>query len=117
MKLIKIMLHDPFGISGKFLYGSNRGHDSIVCFAIDQTTGQLSYVAHTDSGGQSPRAFAIHPSGKWMLVANEASGNVVVFKVDAATGLLSQTEKEEGEIPTAMCLVFVPRETVAASSL
>jgi len=103
--------------NGKFIYGSNRGHDSIVCFAIDQTTGGLSYVAHTASGGQSPRAFAIHPSGEWMLVANEASGNIVVFSVETASGLLTQTAEEEGEMPTAMCLVFAPREPAAAPAL
>ena len=52
-----------------------------------------------------------------MLVANEASGNVVVFKLDPTTGLLTQTAEEQGEMPTAMCLVFVPRKTAEAASL
>ena len=56
-------------------------------------------------------------SGKWMLVANEASGNVVVFKMDPATGLLSQTAEEEGQMPTAMCLAFVPKVPGSPASL
>ena len=54
-----------------------------------------------------------HASGEWMLVANEASGNIVVFKIDAVTGLLTQTTQEEGEMPTAMCLVFVSQEAAS----
>jgi 6-phosphogluconolactonase len=105
--------HIEVSPDGRHVYGSNRGHDSIVCFAIDPDTGALSYVAHTPSGGDSPRAFAIHPSGGWLLVANEASGNVVVFARDATTGVLTQTSAEQGGMPTAMCLVFVPRRAAA----
>ena len=106
---------------GRFVYGSNRGHDSIVTFRVAPESGALKLVSHTHGGGKSPRAFAIHPSGKWLLVANEASGNVVVFARDVETGLLTQTAAEQGEIPTCMCLVFVSQEerslAVAAAAL
>jgi 6-phosphogluconolactonase len=74
--------------SGKFLYGSNRGHDSIVAYAIDEATGKLTYVAHTAAGGKTPRNFAIDPTGAYMLVANQDSSNLVTYRIDAATGKL-----------------------------
>ena len=103
---------------GRFVCGSNRGHDSIVTFRVMPESGALELVSHTHGGGKSPRAFAIHPSGKWLLVANEASGNVVVFSRDLESGLLTQTAAEQGEMPTCMCLVFVPQvESLAAAAL
>jgi 6-phosphogluconolactonase len=73
--------------SGRFLYGSNRGHDSLVTYLIDATTGKLSLVGHSATGGRTPRNFAIEPSGGWILVANQDSNNIVVFRVDPQTGL------------------------------
>ena len=74
--------------SGKFLYGSNRGHDSIVIYAIDETTGRLTYVGHAASGGKTPRNFAIDPTGTYMLVANQDSSNIVTYRIDPVTGKL-----------------------------
>ena len=76
--------------SGAFVYGSNRGHDSIAIFRVDPS-GTLSLVGHQSVIGQTPRHFRIEPTGKMLLVANQGSGNVVTFRVDAATGLLTPT--------------------------
>ena len=77
--------------SGKFLYGSNRGHDSIVVFRIDQHNGRLTPLQHQSCGGEHPRHFAIDPTGHFMLVANPESNNVVVLRIDVETGTLSET--------------------------
>jgi len=74
---------------GKFVYGSNRGHNSIVIFSIDAGTGKMTLVGHQSTGGSTPRSFTIDPSGGFLLVANQDSNNVVTFKVDRATGMLS----------------------------
>ena len=76
---------------GKFLYGSNRGHDSIVCYEIGGGGGELTFVGFTPTYGEHPRNFGIHPNGKWMLVANQDSANVVVFAIDGETGALTPT--------------------------
>jgi 6-phosphogluconolactonase len=76
---------------GKYLYGSNRGHDSIVCYKIGGGGGDLTFVSFTPTYGEHPRNFGIHPSGKWVLVANQDSGTVVVFALDPATGSLTPT--------------------------
>ena len=75
--------------SGNFVYGSNRGHDSIASFSINGTSGMLTFVGTTPSGGKTPRNFTISADGKLMLVANE-SGNVTSFSVDVASGALSK---------------------------
>lgn len=75
--------------SGKFVYGSNRGHDSIVTFSIDDATGKITYVGTTPSGGTVPRSFTLSADGKLMLVANE-SGDLVSFSVDVTSGALSK---------------------------
>jgi 6-phosphogluconolactonase len=91
--------------SGKFLYGSNRGHNSIVVFAIDVRTGKLTPVEHVSTEGNWPRNFAIDPSGKFLLVANQRSDNVVVFSIDEHTGRLKPTGHVE-EIPSPVCIKF-----------
>jgi 6-phosphogluconolactonase len=91
--------------SGKFLYGSNRGHDSIVTFAIDQRTGKLSPLDHTSTEGKWPRNFVIDPTGSFLLVANQRTDNVVTFRIDARTGRLSPTGYV-AEIPAPVCLKF-----------
>ena len=68
--------------SGEFVYGSNRGHDSIAVFSIDQDNGGLSFVGHVSSGGETPRNFAIDPSGTNMLVANQDTGNILAFRIN-----------------------------------
>jgi 6-phosphogluconolactonase len=77
--------------SGKFLYGSNRGHDSIAAFAIDAETGKLRLVGFEPTQGKSPRNFAIDPTGTFLLAANQDGDNVVVFRIDAQSGKLQAT--------------------------
>ena len=77
--------------SGKFLYGSNRGHDSLAIFAVDAKTGRLRPIGHQPTGGQTPRNFGIAPTGRYILAANQKTGNVVVFRVNPTTGRLTPT--------------------------
>jgi 6-phosphogluconolactonase len=77
--------------SGKFLYGSNRGHDSLAVFAIDGKTGKLTPAGHQPTGGKTPRNFGIDPTGRYILAANQNSNNVIVFRVDQTTGKLKPT--------------------------
>jgi 6-phosphogluconolactonase len=91
--------------SGKFLYGSNRGHDSIVVFEIDNKTGRLRSLEHVSTGGKWPRNFTIDPTGKFLLVANQRTDNVVVFRIDPKTGRLKATGLVE-QIPSPVCLKF-----------
>jgi 6-phosphogluconolactonase len=80
--------------NGKFLYASNRGHDSIAVFAIDQASGQLSSLGHCLAGGRTPRNFNIDPSGKYLLSANLGSDSVTVLPIDPITGKLSRAAHE-----------------------
>ncbi len=93
--------------SGKFLYGSNRGHDSIAVFAVDRTSGNLKLIQHQFSGGKTPRHFAIHPSGRWLLAENQDSDNIVVFRVDPGTGRLASTGTEIS-VGAPVCVEFAP---------
>ena len=92
-------------LSGRFLYGSNRGHDSIVVFAIDQRTGRLKQIEHVSTGGKWPRNFTLDPTGKFLLVANQHTDNVVTFRIDSQTGRLKPTGHVV-EIPVPVCLKF-----------
>lgn len=76
---------------GKFVYGSNRGHDSIVVFAIDEQTGALSLVQHISVEGGHPRHFALTPNGNYLLAANRDTNNIVTFKVNKSSGQLAFT--------------------------
>ena len=93
--------------SGKFLYGSNRGDDSIVGYKIDPETGKLTLISHTPSGGKMPRGFGIDPSGKWLIAGNQGSNTVVEFKIDTTTGELKPTgtSYEVGRKP--VCVKFL----------
>ena len=91
--------------SGRFVYGSNRGHDSLVTFAIDPDTGRLTLVGHTPTQGRTPRNFAIDPRGRFAVVANQDSDNLVVFQIDPDTGQLSPTG-EVAEVPAPVCVKF-----------
>ena len=93
--------------SGKFLYGSNRGHDSIVTFRIDSETGELTLVGHTPSGGRSPRNIALDPSGRFLLAAHQNSDNVVAFRIDQETGMPKATGSEL-KVGSPVCVVFQP---------
>jgi 6-phosphogluconolactonase len=88
--------------SGKFLYGSNRGEDSLVIYKIDEEDGHLSYIGHSGSGGRTPRNFAIDTSGRYLLTANQDSDTVVVFNIDMETGELSRIGGVD--IPTPVCV-------------
>ena len=77
--------------SGKFLYGSNRGHDSIVVFAIDESSGRLTHVQHQSTLGNIPRGFGIDPSGAYLVAGNQKSDSVVVFRIDRQNGRLTPT--------------------------
>ncbi len=91
--------------SGRFLYGSNRGHDSIAVFAVDEESGELTPLDHTSTQGERPRNFNVDPSGQYLLAANQDTHNVVVFRIDQQTGLLEPTG-EEVEVPSPICVVF-----------
>ena len=91
--------------SGKFVYGSNRGHNSIAVFAADQKTGELSPVEHQSTQGKTPRHFAIDPSGKWLLAENQDSDSIVSFRIDSKSGRLNATG-DKLEIGAPVCVVF-----------
>jgi 6-phosphogluconolactonase len=93
--------------SGKFLYASNRGHDSIVVYAINQANGLLRQIADVPTGGKEPRHFAIDPSGTFLLAENQLSDTIVEFRLNSATGELTPTG-ETLSVPSPVCLVFVP---------
>jgi len=95
--------------NGKFLYASNRGHDSIAVFAIDEANGTLTPVADVSTGGKEPRHFAIDPTGKFLLAENQFSNNIVVFKIDLVTGGLTPTGQVV-EVPSPVNLTFVAAE-------
>jgi 6-phosphogluconolactonase len=89
--------------SGRFLFGSNRGHDSIVIYKIDNRSGKLTYVGHESTQGRTPRNFVIDPTGKFLFAANQDTDNVVHFSIDQQSGRLTPS----GQItsaPTPVCL-------------
>jgi 6-phosphogluconolactonase len=91
--------------SGRFVYGTNRGHNSIVIFAVDQTSGQLSLVGHESTQGETPRGFVLDPSGRFLLVGNQNTDTIVTFQIDQATGRLAPTG-HVAQVPTPVCLRF-----------
>lgn len=93
--------------SGKFVYGSNRGHDSIVAYAAEPATGKLTLVSHTTDHIKTPRNFNIDPTGKWLIAANQDSDSLVVFKIDEKTGGLTLTG-EPVPAPRPVCVIFAP---------
>ncbi len=96
--------------SGKFVYGSNRGHDSIAIFSVDAATGRLRFVGHEPTRGKEPRNFAIDPSGRYLLAANQSSDNVVVFRIDAVTGRLRATgSTAHVSMPVCVTMLSLPR--------
>jgi 6-phosphogluconolactonase len=94
--------------SGRFLYGSNRGHDTIVVFAIEPKSGRLSYVEHESTQGSGPRAFGIDPTGRYLLAANQRSDSVVVFRIDQESGRLTPMGHSI-KIGSPACVKFVTR--------
>ena len=92
--------------SGKFLYDSNRGADSIAVFAIDQRKGTLKAVDNTPTQGKVPRNFGIDPTGSFLIAANQKSDNIVVFRINKATGRLTPTGQVL-EVGSPVCVKFV----------
>jgi len=93
--------------SGKFVYGSNRGHDSIAVFAVDPKAGTLKLVENVATQGKTPRGFSIDPTGQYLIAANQQSKNMVVFRIDQTSGRLKPT----GQVLDALApvaVVFVP---------
>lgn len=91
--------------NGRFVYASNRTHDSIAVFAADANTGKLTLIEIIASGGKTPRNFALSPSGKWLVCAHQDSDNVTVFAVDANTGRLTLTPHSI-QVAMAVCVRF-----------
>lgn len=92
--------------NGKFVYGSNRGHNSIAVFTVAAKTGKLTLIQNESTQGKTPRHFAIDPSGHWLLAENQGSDSVVVFAIDAATGKLRPTGQTIA-VGSPVCAVFV----------
>jgi 6-phosphogluconolactonase (cycloisomerase 2 family) len=93
--------------NGRFVYASNRGHDSVAVFRVEQTTGRLAHAGWHESRGKTPRFFAFDAAGRFLYVANEDSDTIVAFNADASSGKLSPT----GEIVhtgSPVCIVFAP---------
>ena len=92
--------------SGRFLYGSNRGHDSIACYAIDGATGRLTCVGHESTQGKTPRNFRLDPTGSYLLAANQGTDNIVIFRIDTETGKLRPTGQSIA-VSTPVCVKMV----------
>lgn len=92
--------------SGKFLYGSNRGHDSIVVYQIDMVKGTLTFAEHETEDVKTPRNFNIDPTGKFCLVANQDGNSVVVFQIDQNSGELEPTGHKIS-IGRPVCVRFI----------
>jgi 6-phosphogluconolactonase len=93
--------------TGKYLYCSNRGHDSTAAYSIDAQNGMLTSIQRQPSGGQTPRHFGIAPTGQHLVVANQDSDSLVVFRIDPASGRLSPTGSV-AEVPCPVCVQFAP---------
>jgi len=92
--------------SGKFLYCSNRGHDSIAIFTIDPTTGRLTAAGHQSTSGATPRNFGIDPAGQWLIAANQKSDTLQVFRIASESGRLEPAGSPV-PVPTPVCVKFV----------
>lgn len=91
--------------NGKFVYGSNRGHDSIAVFSVDPTSGKLTLVEIVPSGGKVPRNFSLSPDGKWLVCGHQDSDDITVFKVDASTGRLTRVPNSIN-VASCICVLF-----------
>ncbi len=91
--------------SGRFIYASNRGHDSLAIFEIDADTGRMTFVELESTRGNTPRNFAIDPTGKWILAANQDSDDIFVFALDESTGKLTYSGNS-AKVSMPVCLKF-----------
>jgi 6-phosphogluconolactonase len=94
--------------SGRFLYGSNRGDDSLALFLIDKATGTLKPAGHFSTGGRTPRSFAIDPSGQWLIAANQDTNDVFEFHINQKTGALTPTGMRL-QLSQPVCVLFAIR--------
>ena len=92
--------------SGRFLYASNRGHDSVAVFALDQESGRLRSLGHHFTQGKTPRHFAIDPTGQFLLAADQDSDRVVIFRIDQDSGSLQPTGHVVS-VPSPTCVVML----------
>lgn len=92
--------------NGKFLYASNRGHDSIAVFAIDPHAHTLTLLGNVPTQGKMPRNFAIDPTGSYLLAANQNTNNIVIFRIDKTTGKLTPTG-DDIKTPVPVCIIFL----------
>jgi 6-phosphogluconolactonase len=90
---------------GKWLFASNRGHDTIAVFAVNPADGTLRPAGEFATGGKEPRHFAIDPTGKFLLAENQNSNSVAVFRIDSATGALTKVSQADN-VPSPVCLAF-----------
>jgi 6-phosphogluconolactonase len=96
-----------FSVSGKWLYGSNRGHDSLAIYAVDGESGRLTLVGHEPTRGMIPRNFFVEPTGAYVLVGHQESDSIVVFRLDNATGGLEPL-RPAAHVPLAVCIKSLP---------
>ena len=92
--------------SGKFVYVSNRGHDSLAMFQCDPATGRLTAIGHQSTGGKTPRNFNVDPTGRYVLAANQSTNNVVVLRVDTSNGKLTPTG-DSIEVGSPVCVRYL----------
>ena len=91
--------------SGRWVYGSNRGHDSIAIFEVDPKSGRLDVQGHVPSGGRTPRTIALDPTGRYLFAANKDGGGVAVFELHPENG--AATAERLLAVPKPMCVRFV----------
>jgi 6-phosphogluconolactonase len=91
-------------LDGKFVYASNRGHNSIAIFAVNKESGELKALGHESTQGETPRNFSLTPDDTYLLVANQKTNNIVSFNRNEETGLL--TKNSVIEAPTPVCILF-----------
>jgi 6-phosphogluconolactonase len=91
--------------NGKFLYGSNRGHDSIAVYSVG-ANGELKLVEIESTRGRTPRNFALDPSGRWLIAANQETNTLAVFRIDQSTGALAPTEAL-AKVPAPVSVLFM----------
>lgn len=91
---------------GRFLYGSNRGHDSLAIYAIDPVSGLLAPLGHESTRGRTPRNFGLDPSGNWLLAANQATNNIIVFRRNPENGRLTPAGAVT-DVPRPVCVKFL----------
>lgn len=104
--------------TGRYLYASNRGHDSIAVFSIDPQSGKLEKVQTSPVLGEWPRSFVLDPTGKFVLVANQNSNDLTLFTIDPANGQLHPAAADTRvQIDSPVCVLFVPAVDSSRSHL